>query len=304
MLTMSRPPEVTWHQPVMGDEVLQYLNPQPGRVIVDGTVGTGGHSLLILPRLLPDGRLIALDRDAESLERAKARLAEFEPQVTCVHGNARDLPDILQRLGLSQVDGVLLDLGMSSVQLDCAERGLSFSREGPLDMRMDRTQELTAATLINESTAEELASLLETLGEERFAARIARCIVQERREHPIETTAQLARLIVQAVPPHARHGRIHPATRTFQALRTAVNDELGALQAFLERIDSLVSAGGRVVVLTYHSLEDRLVKRAFLQGRCEGRWVVLTKKPVRPSLEEVSRNPRARSAKLRAAERQ
>lgn len=291
------------HQPVMGADVLQYLAPHPGAVVVDGTAGTGGHSLLILPRLLPDGRLIAVDRDGTSLATAEARLREFAPQATCLHGNFRDLSALLQAAGMERVDGLVLDLGLSSPQLDEAERGFSFSREGPLDMRMDPEQDLTAQTLVDTLPTDELALILQTCGEERFAQRIARRIVQERAVRPVTTTTQLARLVIQAVPPAARHGRLHAATRTFQALRMAVNDELGSLQAVLSQLAELLRPGGRAVVLTYHSLEDRLVKHAMVQGGRDGAWAVLTKKPVRPGTAEVSQNPRARSAKLRAIER-
>ncbi len=298
--TMSPTPASAWHQPVMTDEVLRYLAPAPGDVMVDGTVGTGGHSLAMVPRLLPDGRLVAIDRDQDALDLARQRLTEFDPQVTCVHGNYRDLPAILTELHLPRLDGLLLDLGMSSLQIDQPERGFSFQREGPLDMRMDQQQGKTAEAVINQLTADELATILETLGEERFARRIARRIVQERRTQPITTTAQLARVVTRAVPPSARRGRLHVATRTFQALRMAVNDELGALGTLLERLPDLLTPGGRAVILTFHSLEDRLVKHAFAEGARAHQWTLLTKKPVRVSPEETVRNPRARSAKLRA----
>jgi len=300
--TMSSPSSPPWHQPVMGAEVLQALSPRRGEVIVDGTAGTGGHSLMILPHLLPNGRLVAIDRDRAALDLARQRLAEFAPQVMFLHEDYRHLPAILRDLGIGGVDGLLLDLGMSSLQVDRAERGFSFSQEGPLDMRMDPEQERTAERIVNEASADELATLLETLGEERYATRIARRIVQERRGRPLLTTTQLARLVTGVVPPRARHGRLHPATRTFQALRMAVNDELGALEEFLGCLGGLLNPGARAVILTFHSLEDRLVKRAFLQGAREGRWAVRTKKPLRPSPEEVAQNPRARSAKLRALE--
>ena len=298
--TMSPTPASVWHQPVMTDEVLRYLAPASGDVMADGTVGTGGHSLAILPRLLPDGRLVAIDRDQDALDLARQHLTEFDPQVTCVHGNYRDLPAILAELHLPHLDGLLLDLGMSSLQIDRSERGFSFQQEGPLDMRMDQQQGKTAETMINQLTADELATILETLGEERFARRIARRIVQERRTQPITTTTQLSRVVTRAVPPSARHGRLHVATRTFQALRMAVNDELGALETLLERLPDLLTPGGRAVILTFHSLEDRLVKHSLAQGARARQLTLLTKKPVRVSREEASRNPRARSAKLRA----
>lgn len=300
---MSNTPAPVWHQPALPDEVLQYLAPRPGGVIVDGTVGTGGHSAMILPRLLPQGRLLAIDRDPEALALARHRLTEFEPQVTVLHGNYRELPRHLGARGIAGVDGILLDLGMSSLHVERAERGFSFSKEGPLDMRMDPAQDATAASLVNRLTADELSTLLRQFGEERFAARIARRIVEARRAAPITTTTQLARLTLEAVPPAARHGRLHPSTRTFQALRIAVNDELGALEQFLSEAHGWLNPGGRLVVLSFHSLEDRLVKRAFADGARAGIWTVLTKKPVRPSAGEVARNPRARSTRLRAVER-
>jgi len=270
---------------------------------VDGTAGTGGHSLAILPHLLPEGRLIAIDRDEHALRTARTRLADFIPNAAFIHENYRHLDAVLQRLGLSQVDGMLLDLGMSSVQVDEASRGFSFSKEGPLDMRMDAQQDLTAQTLIHRLSMDELMTMLATLGEERFARRIARHLIEARRAHPITTTTQLAHLVTQAVPGKARYGRLHPATRTFQALRMAVNDELGALETLLAGLAQVLRPGGRAVILTFHSLEDRLVKRAFAQGMRDGAWTLLTKKPLRPTPEEVSQNPRARSAKLRAIER-
>lgn len=292
-----------WHQPVMTAEALSYLRPSSRAVIVDGTVGTAGHSMTIAPRLLPDGALICLDRDHDALHLARQRLTEFQPHVTFVHENYRRLPAVLRQLGRERVDGILLDLGMSTFQVDTPERGFSFLHEGPLDMRMDQGQATTAETLVNTLPADDLVQVMETLGEERFARRIAQRIVQERRVHLLTTTTQLARLVAQAVPAGARHGRLHPATRTFQALRMAVNDELGALETFLAELPSLLVPQGRAVVITFHSLEDRMVKRAFVQGKERGEWAVLTKKCVRPSDEECQRNPRARSAKLRAVER-
>lgn len=293
----------TWHQPVMVEEVLDLLRPRVGAVIVDATVGTGGHSLALLPRLLPDGQLIAIDRDPEALELARGRLAEFQPLVHLEHDNYRNLESLLLRLGCAHVDGLLLDLGVLSLHLDRADRGFSFSHEGPLDMRMDQEQGATAEALVNALPADELADVLERLGEERFARRIAQRIVQERSTHRMTTTKQLASAVVRALPTGARHGRVHAATRTFQALRMAVNDELGALEALLAQLPTLLGPGGRAVILTFHSLEDRLVKRTFLEGQAQGFWTVLTKKPLRPSDNEVARNPRARSAKLRAVER-
>ncbi len=296
-------PHSVWHQPVLGEAVVRFLAPRPGAVIVDGTVGTAGHSLLVLPRLMPDGRLIAVDQDAEALAAARIRLAEFVPQVELHHGNVRELPAVLQRLGRPRVDGLLLDLGMSSMQVDAAERGFSFLREGPLDMRMDQRQPLTAAALLHERSAEELAELFTSLGEERFAWRIARRIVEARRRQPLATTVELARVVSEAVPPAARHGRLHPATRVFQALRMAVNDELGALTDVLDALPDVLAPQGRAVIISFQSLEDRLVKHRFLEAARAGWGTVLTKKPVRPDADEIRANPRARSAKLRAMAR-
>lgn len=292
-----------WHQPVLAVEVVHWLGPRAGQTLIDATTGTGGHSLALLPRLLPDGRLIAVDRDPQALAKARVRLAEFAPQITWVHADFRELTQRLQALGISRVDGLLADLGMSSLQLQDAARGFSFAHDAPLDMRMDPAQPTTAAGLVNTLPEDELAGLLRTLGEERFAGRIARRIVETRKHSPIRTTKELARIAALAQPASARHGRLHAATRTFQALRIAVNDELGALQALLSQAPALLRPGGRLAVLSYHSLEDRLVKQAFVRGRREGVWELLTPKPVRPSGQERERNPRARSAKLRVAQR-
>ena len=308
MLELHRPMTAQWtpapaHLPVMVEDVLELLRPRPGAVMVDGTVGAGGHSAVIAPRLLPDGRLIALDRDPEALALAQRRLVEFESSVTFLHADYRTLPELLAQAGVPRVDGVLLDLGVSSMHLDQAARGFSFLHDAPLDMRMDPTQRLTAEELVNTLPADALAALLATLGEERFARRIAHRVIEARRATPIRTTSQLARLVVQAYPSGARHGRIHVATRTFQALRMAVNDELGALDALLKRLPDCLTPGGRAVIISFHSGEDRLVKRAFLELARAEQGTVLTKKPRTAPDEETARNPRARSAKLRAVER-
>lgn len=292
-----------WHEPVLVSEVIQFLKLTPGLTVVDGTVGTGGHSLAVLPHLLPDGRLVAIDQDPQALAWAQRRLSEFASRTMFLHGNFRDLPSLLKRTNGILVDRLLLDIGMSSLQVDDATRGFSFLKDGPLDMRMDPSQDLTAEEVVRTASAEALAIILVRFGEERFARRIARRIVETRREAPLTTTTQLARLVVSAVPAGARHGRVHPATRTFQALRIAVNGELEALETFLANLPALLRPGGRALVLTFHSLEDRLVKQAFIAGQRDGQWTVLTKKPVRPQAAEVARNPRARSAKLRAIER-
>ena len=299
-LELGTEPMTGRHEPVMTADVLRLLAPRPGAVIVDATVGLGGHSLAILPHLLPNGTLIALDQDRAALEQAKRRLAEFEPRAVFRHGNFRDLPAILRTEGFERVDGLLLDLGMSSPQVDDAGRGFSFLREGPLDMRMDPEQGRPSSDLVNRLGADELEQMFSELGEERFARRIAARIARERDAEPITTTARLAQVIAAAVPAGARHARLHPATRVFQALRIAVNDELGALNDLLAVLPDLLAPGGRAAILSYHSLEDRPVKRAFLAGKAEGRWTILTKKPLTADDDEVSGNPRARSAKLRA----
>ena len=291
------------HQPVLVSDVVALLAPRPNTVVVDCTVGGGGHSLAVLPHLMPGGRLLAVDRDAQALSLAASRLTEFTPTTQFIHDDFRRLGSVLARLGVPRVDGLVADLGISSFHVDQPERGFSFSTDGPLDMRMDRDQTTTAAELLRRLSEQELAHLFQTYGEERYARRIARRIVERRDTQAIVTTAALAQLVRQAVPPAARTQRIHPATRTFLALRIVVNDELSSLQALLHALPDLLAPGGRAVVISFHSLEDRMVKHAFREGAAAGVFRVLTKKPVRPSEEEVQRNPRSRSAKLRAVER-
>ncbi len=285
--------QVPLHEPVMVEEVVDLLAPTPAQTILDATLGLGGHSEPILRR---GARVIGLDQDPHALAWARDRLAPFSNQLVLLHGNFRKLRDLLAQAGILEVDGALFDLGLSSLQLSQPERGFSFLFPGPLDMRMDPQGPTTAAELVNGLAEQELARLLWTYGEERYARRIARRIVENR---PIDTTEKLARLVASCYPP-GRH-RLHPATRTFQALRIAVNDELGALEEALPQAVSVLRAGGTLVVISFHSLEDRLTKRFFREQGRAGRLQVLTKKPLQPSPEEVGRNPRARSAKLRAA---
>jgi 16S rRNA (cytosine1402-N4)-methyltransferase len=266
---------------------------------VDGTTGLGGHAEAILRRSAPDGRLIAVDRDAEALAHARARLAPFGDRVRFVHADYRALPDHLEG---ARPDGVLVDMGVSSYQLDDAERGFSFSADGPLDMRMDRTQGTTAADLLRALSETDLANLIYEFGEERRSRRIARTIVEARRKERIATTGQLAALVRRASPRSGRPG-LDPATRTFQALRIAVNRELEGLSDALRAMAHALAAGGRLVVIAFHSLEDREVKHTF-RGLSAAGFAVLTKKPVRPTDAEAARNPRSRSAKLRALERE
>lgn len=293
MMSTPRP-----HQPVMVTEVLEALALQPDGIYVDGTVGGGGHAVEIVARL-ETGRLIGLDCDPSALEVARARLEQFGERVTLVHANFAQLDRVLDELGIAHVNGILLDLGVSLTQLDTPERGLSFRLEGPLDMRLDPTQALTAADLVNTLDERELTKIFRDYGEERWAARIAKNIVRERRRHPLETTTDLVRIIERSIPAAVRRkSRIHPATRIFQALRIAVNNELENLQRALTVGVERLAPGGRFAVISFHSLEDRIVKRFFRErlkaGQAEQIWG-----PIRPSLEECAQNPRARSAKLR-----
>ena len=284
--------------PVMLQRCLDLLAPalqRPGAVVVDCTLGLGGHSESLLTQF-PEARLVALDRDKEALRLSGERLKRFGERATLVHAVYDELPDVLERLGIARVQGVLFDLGVSSMQLDRAERGFGYRTEGPLDMRMGDAGP-TAAELVNTLSEEELARIIFELGQERRSRRIARAIVRARARRPIETTDQLARVVSGAAG--RRPGGPHPARRTFQALRIAVNRELEELAASLPRAAGLLVPGGRIVVIAYHSLEDRIVKR-FFTGEPSLR--VITPKPLRPSADEVARNPRSRSARLRAAD--
>lgn len=283
-----------FHEPVLLTEVLGFLDPQPGKVIVDATVGTGGHAEALLAR---GARVIGIDQDPQSLELAQERLRAFGTRFLALRGNFRHLKTLLAAIGVDKADGVLFDLGLSSLHLSQAERGFSFQEEGPLDMRMDPDNPVTAADLVNGLAERDLVRILREYGEERYAERIAREILRHR---PLRTTGELARLVARCYPP--KPYRIHPATRTFQALRIAVNDELSALQEALPQARDLLAPGGVLCVIAFHSLEDRIVKRFFREEARGGRLRLLTKKPVRPTKEEVGRNPRARSARLRAAQ--
>jgi 16S rRNA (cytosine1402-N4)-methyltransferase len=287
------------HVPVLPAEVLHYLAPAPGEIIVDATVGAGGHARLIAERVAPGGRLIGLDQDPAMLDLARPRLTGLP--ATLLHANFCRLRDALDELGVAAVDGVLADLGFCSDQMEAPERGLSFSQPGPLDMRLDPTEGEPASALLRRLNERDLADLIYQYGEERFSRRIARRIVEARRTRPLETTEELAELVRRCVPrPKGRRPGIDPATRTFQALRIAVNDELGALDRLLEQLPRCLKPGGRAVLISFHSLEDRRVKTAF---RDQSVWEALTRKPVQASEEEMQANPRARSAKLRAARR-
>ena len=296
---MSRPQ----HVPVLLDEVLQYLNVRPGGVIVDATVGLGGHSAEIARRLGATGRLICFDRDAQAMDLAKARLDEVRVEVgeamPAVVFETRAFSELDSAIAPGSLDGLLADFGVSSLQLDEAQRGFSFRLDAPLDMRMDRRRGETAEQVVNREDENELADLIYEFGEERRARAIARAIVRAR---PIRTTAELAG-IVSAVARPMKGEKIHPATRTFQALRIRVNDELGEIRSLLASAPSLLKPGGRLATISFHSLEDRLVKDALREAGRDRIFAVLTKKPVVADEQEQMRNPRSRSAKLRAAER-
>jgi 16S rRNA (cytosine1402-N4)-methyltransferase len=292
---------LTGHVPVLTVEVLRYLQPGRGGLYVDCTVGLGGHARALLEAGAT--RVIGLDRDVHALAEARTTLLPWADRVALVHADYRDLDDVLDRHGVGQVDGALADLGVSSLQLEAAGRGFSFMRDEPLDMRMDTTRGETAADLIARSSEDELADLIFAWGEERFARRIARRIVAARAEAPVATTGRLAGLVRRAVP---RRGswRIDPATRTFQALRIRVNRELEGLDRFLESVARRLRTAARMAVITFHSLEDRIVKHTLRALEQKASLVkVLTKKPVVPTDAETGQNPRARSAKLRVAER-
>jgi 16S rRNA (cytosine1402-N4)-methyltransferase len=306
------------HQPVLVDEVVRYLITARDGIYVDGTAGTGGHSLEICKRIAPEGRLICLDVDRTSLGLAEEYLASFGDSVRIIKGSYVDLDRLLQQVGIGTVHGILLDLGLSSYQLERSGRGFSFLKDEPLDMRMDQDHGISAGELINTISMERLQEFLWHYAEERWAKRIAQAIIEERRKGPVTTSRQLARLIETTIPLKHRPRKIHPATKTFQALRIAVNGELQNLAGFLSKAPSLLKSGGRLVVISYHSLEDRLVKQAFrerkevsgyprkLPGLPEAEPSLikaLTKKGLRPSQAEVTANPRSRSALMRVAER-
>lgn len=306
------------HVSILLSECLDSLHIRPDGVYVDATLGGAGHSRHIAERLTEGGRLIALDRDDMALENAKTRLADVMDRVTLVKSDFRNLDTALASCGVRQVDGILFDLGVSSPQLDIAERGFSYMQDARLDMRMDQQQALSAYEVVNDWSRQELRRILWEYGEERYAPQIAAAIDRARQQQPIETTVQLADIIRAAMPPAARREKQHPAKRSFQAIRIAVNDELMAVQEAMERAIDALAPGGRLAVITFHSLEDRIVKNAFQKAAqgctcpkdfpicvCGNKAKVklAARKPTLPSTEEIARNPRARSAKLRVCEK-
>lgn len=306
------------HTPVLLAEVLAALQPHPGGVYLDGTLGGGGHAAAVLQQAQPGGHLLGIDADPAALQATRERLVALPPELappgsyTLVQDNFGNIAAIAQAHNITAIDGLLLDLGVSSHQLDTPERGFAFSMDGPLDMRFDPTQEVTAADLVNRLDEQPLADLIYRYGEERASRRIARRLVERRRQKHIMSTSELATLVAQALGGPGRRGGMHPATRTFQALRIAVNNELGQLEAALPQAVALLRPGGRLAVISFHSLEDRIVKQFFRAESGYGgsaaperpvRLRIITKKPVEASASEVQANPRSRSARLRVAER-
>lgn len=304
-----------YHLPVLAEEIIEFLDPSQMNWFVDGTLGDGGHAELMLKNTPPHCRLLGIDRDPYALKRASERLSIYNERTLLIHGNFKDIRGILMREKIEKIDGFLLDLGVSSPQLDTPERGFSLKKDGPLDMRMDPGDSKTAADLLAESSDKELYSIIKGYGEERFSKRIVRAIRKAQANNPVKTTFQLARIVRDAAP-QMPHLRIDPATRTFQALRIAVNNELEPLKESLKDFLFALNKSGRALVISFHSLEDRVVKQVFAEKAkgcicppkipiciCEEKssLKILTKKPVRPSLLETQRNPRASSAKLRVA---
>ena len=306
------------HISVLLQETVDGLNLQPGATIVDGTMGFGGHSEEVLKRMNGNGRVICIDQDADAIRAASRRLEAYEDQLTIVRSNYVNMPEVLDSLGIDTVDGILLDLGVSSFQLDEASRGFTYRMEGPLDMRMDQRNPLTAADLVNTCSKEELCRIFWDYGEERYARNIADRILKEREKAPIETTTQLVDIIRASIPAKARNAGGHPAKRTFQALRIAVNKELDVLTDSIDAMIDRLAPGGRLCIITFQSLEDRIVKNLFKKNenpctcppefpvcvcgkKSKGR--VITRKPILPSEEEIKVNKRSKSAKLRVFER-
>jgi len=291
------------HQSVLLNKAVGYLNLSKGAVVVDATVGGGGHSEEILKAILPGGRLIGIDTDPGALAIAKERLSNFSDSITLVNDNFRNIDRILKIQNIKNVDAVLLDVGISSYQMDDESRGFSIRSDSRLDMRMNQSSDITAYDVVNKYKEDKLSEIIEKYGEERFHNRIARFIKEARERKPIETSAELAAIVKRAVGYKYRNLRIDPATRTFQAIRIFVNDELGALEEALKSAIFWLKTGGRVVVISFHSLEDRIVKNTFKGYSKLGVLKIITKKPLIPEHEEVIKNPRSRSAKLRVAER-
>ena len=297
--------EEKFHIPAMLHEVIDYLLLKPGQVIVDATIGTGGHSFEILKSISPGGKLIGIDRDEDSLNVCRGRLSDFNSSLELVHANFVDLDEALAKLGVDKIDGIIFDLGISTFQLKNAQRGFSFQEEGPLDMRLDKDSYISAYDLMNNLNESEISGILWNFGQERWHNRIARLLIQERAIQPIATTRQLADLVVRAIPHRYRksHYRIHPATRTFQAVRIAVNRELEIIESAIKKAVTILKEQARICVISFHSLEDRAVKQTFRQLKAEGLINIITPKPLTPLFSEIEANPSSRSSKFRVAER-
>ncbi|MDD3374668.1 MAG: 16S rRNA (cytosine(1402)-N(4))-methyltransferase RsmH [Candidatus Omnitrophica bacterium] len=291
------------HIPVMMKEILQHLNFSEGACVLDCTLGLGGHSREIAKKIGPQGLLIGIDRDEDSIALAQQNLEDFSGRCAFVQKDFRDLDVALDGLGISQVDGILFDLGVSSYQMDTAERGFSIRSVGPLDMRMDRNSFISAYDLINSLSSKEISLILKNFGEERWHDRIADHLVKSRVKHPIQSTEELTEIILKAIPRRFQDHHIHPATRTFQAFRIAVNRELEAIEIALKKAIRYLRPGGAICVISFHSLEDRIVKEKFKYFAKEQMLEIITKKPLRPTDEEIERNARSRSARLRVARR-
>jgi 16S rRNA (cytosine1402-N4)-methyltransferase len=288
------------HIPVMADEVLEWLAPQPDGLYIDGTLGIGGHTTMILEQSAPSGQVVGFEWDDQAVSQVRPRLAGFGERFRLVHGSYADVVKHCHELDLQPVNGLLVDLGVSSLQLDTPERGFSFRSDAPLDMRMDNRLKVTAADLVNRLKKDELADIFYNYGEERQARRIARFVAEARLDKPVQTTKQLAEIVRRAIPGKYHPKKIHVATKVFQALRIAVNREFDNLVKFLGDAPQIMAPGARLAVITFHSLEDRIVKQAFINNPA---YRVLTKRPVLPAALEIKKNSRSRSAKLRVAEK-
>lgn len=306
------------HVTVLLNESIDNLDIKPNGIYIDGTLGGAGHSSLICKKLSEEGMLIGIDQDKDALKASGEKLEKFSAKVKLVHNNFSNVKDIVKELGIKGVDGVLLDLGVSSYQLDNEDRGFSYMQDAELDMRMDRSKEFSAKNIVNEYTKGELERIIKIYGEEKWASRIADFIVKERQDKEIETTGQLVDIIKKAIPAGARRGGPHPAKRTFQAIRIEVNNELGILEKTVKDIVDILNVGGKICIITFHSLEDRIIKNVYkdltIDCICPPEFPVckcntipklkiITRKPIYPSKEEIESNPRSRSAKLRVAER-
>lgn len=289
------------HIPVLKNEVLKYLDPRPNKNFIDCTIGEGGHAKLILEKNGPEGKVLGIDRDPNQIENCKIILSAFKERLKLVCGNFANLKEIVKKENFKEVSGILFDLGISSWHLEKSGRGFSFQRDEPLIMRFDKKEGWSAREIINEWSEKEIERILKKFGEERFAKRIAKRICKERKIKPIESTLQLVKTIEKAVPSWYRHRKIHFATKTFQALRIAVNKELENLNSALPQALEILKSGGRLVVISFHSLEDKIVKHFLKENEKKGKLKILTKKPIRPKKEEIKINPRSRSARLRAA---